>query len=113
MQIFYGSALVHLDKNNGYTITCIDSMYLYAWGLARRLIFTLDCETGTILDAIIWPGMVIPCNMDRRLFRRYLDTNPAFIWMLIRDWIRVTFSSVLIFVVICEWTVPEMNLNKT
>ena len=27
--------------------------------------------------------------VDPRLFRRYLDTNPAFLWMLIRDWTRV------------------------
>ncbi len=26
---------------------------------------------------------------DPRLFRRYLDTNPPFLWMLIRDWLRV------------------------
>lgn len=26
---------------------------------------------------------------DPRLFRRYLDTNPPFLWMLIRDWVRV------------------------
>jgi len=28
-------------------------------------------------------------SVDLRLFRRYLDTNPTFIWMLLRDWIRV------------------------
>jgi len=26
---------------------------------------------------------------DPRLFSRYLDTNPSFLWMLMRDWVRV------------------------
>lgn len=53
-----------------------------------------DFHAGIVKRAPYWMqshGLewLYRATMDRRLFRRYLDTNPAFIWMLIRDWIRV------------------------
>lgn len=53
-----------------------------------------DFHAGSIARAPSWmqsAGLewLYRISADPRLFRRYLDTNPPFLWMLIRDWLRV------------------------
>jgi len=53
-----------------------------------------DFHAGSITRAPSWmqsAGLewLYRVFADPRLFRRYLDTNPPFLWMLIRDWVRV------------------------
>lgn len=53
-----------------------------------------DFHAGSITRAPSWmqsAGLewLYRISADPRLFRRYLDTNPPFLWMLIRDWFRV------------------------
>jgi len=53
-----------------------------------------DFHAGSITRAPSWmqsAGLewLYRVIADPRLFRRYLDTNPPFLWMLIRDWVRV------------------------
>ena len=53
-----------------------------------------DFHAGSILRAPAWMQNVglewlYRACVDPRLFRRYLDTNPQFLWMLIKDWVKV------------------------
>lgn len=53
-----------------------------------------DFHAGYVLRAPSWmqtAGLewLYRVSADPRLFRRYLDTNPPFLWMLFRDWFRV------------------------
>lgn len=55
-----------------------------------------DFHAGSVSRAPSWmqtAGLewLYRVGADPRLFRRYLDTNPSFLWMLIRDWIKVRF----------------------
>jgi len=53
-----------------------------------------DFHAGSVTRAPLWmqsSGLewLYRVFADPRLFRRYLDTNPTFLWILIRDWVRV------------------------
>jgi len=53
-----------------------------------------DFHSGAIRRAPSWmqaAGLewLFRACADPRLFRRYWDTNPTFLWMLLRDWVRV------------------------
>lgn len=57
-----------------------------------------DFHAGTIRRAPSWMQSVglewlYRVYVDPRLFRRYLDTNPPFLLMFMRDWVRVRLLS--------------------
>ena len=54
-----------------------------------------DFHAGSVSRAPLWMQAVglewlYRACADPRLFRRYLDTNPQFLWILIRDWVKVS-----------------------